>query len=199
MKKTTLEKIVEKGISFLSKIFPLKSYLHFPLLSAALFWGIRRATAWKKEILSWQVYLDPERIEMKPEEYVLSFFRKHPALNKIYEAEIMSNDMKALRVAFNRLYPILGLEDPFLSALFYEELKSSDFKKIVKEFEEKVSRAEKDIEAFEGKSRLLEGLETVAEEAASLSIELMSKDEVQEVVANTIKKRTKEGSEEGNE
>ena len=54
MKKTPLEKIVEKGISFLSKIFPLKSYLHFPLLSAALIWGIRRATAWKEEILSWK-------------------------------------------------------------------------------------------------------------------------------------------------
>ena len=194
MKKTPLEKIVEKGISFLSKIFPLKSYLHFPLLSAALIWGIRRATAWKKEILSWKVYLDPERIEMKPDEYVLSFFKNHSSLNKIYETEIMSNDMKALREAFNRLYPILGLEDPFLSALFYEELESRDFRKIVEEFEEKVSRAEKDIEAFEGKSRLLEGLKTVAEEAASLSIDLMSEDEVQEVVANTIKKWTKEGN-----
>ncbi len=194
MKKTPLEKIVEKGISFLSKIFPLKSYLHFPLLSAALFWGIRRATAWKKEILSWQVYLDPERIEEKPPKYVLYFFKNYSSLDKIYETEIMSNDMKALRVAFNRLYPILGLEDPFLSALFYEELESGDFRKIVKEFEEKVSRAEKDIEAFEGKSRLLEGLKTVAEEAASLSIELMSKDEVQDVVANTIKKWTKEGN-----
>ena len=194
MKKTPLEKIVEKGISFLSKIFPLKSYLHFPLLSAALIWGIRRATAWKKEILSWKVYLDPERIEMKPDEYVLSFLKNHSSLNKIYETEIMSNDMKALRVAFNRLYPILGLEDPFLSALFYEELESRDFRKIVEEFEEKVSRAEKDIEAFEGKSRLLEGLKTVAEEAASLSIELMSEDKVQEVVANTIKKWTKEGN-----
>ena len=194
MKKTTLEKIVEKGISFLSKIFPLKSYLHFPLLSAAVFWGIRRATEWKKEILSWQVYLDPERIEVKPPEFVLNFFKNHSSLSQIYETEIMSNDMKALTVAFNKLYPILGLEDPFLSALFYKELKSSDFKKIVKEFEEKVSRAEKDIEAFEGKSRLLEGLETVAEEAASLSIELMSKDEVQEVIANTIKKWKKEGN-----
>ncbi len=197
MKETTLEKIVEKGISFLSKIFPLKSYLHFPLLSAAVFWGIRRATEWKKEILSWQVYLDPERIEVKPSEFVLNFFRKHPVLNKIYKAEMRKKekkDLETLRVAFNKLYPILGLEDPFLSALFYKELKSSDFKKIVKEFEEKVSRAEKDIEAFEGKSRLLEGLETVAEEAASLSIELMSKDEVQEVVANTIKKWKNEGN-----
>ena len=102
--------------------------------------------------------------------------------------------MKALREAFNRLYPILGLEDPFLFALFYEELKSREFRKIVEEFEEKVSRAEKDIEAFEGKSRLLEGLKTVAEEAASLSIDLMSEDKVQEAVANTIKKWTKEGN-----
>lgn len=198
MKKTPLEKIVEKGISFLSKIFPLKSYLHFPLLSAAIFWGIRRATEWKKEILSWQVYLDPERIEIKPDEYVLSFFKNHSFLNKTYKTEIMSNDMKALRSAFNRLYPILGLEDPFLSALFYEELESRGYRKIVEELEEKVSRAEKDIEAFEGKSKLLEGLKTVAEEAASLSIELMSEDKVQEVVANTIKKWKNEESEEGN-
>jgi len=194
MKKTSFEKIVEKGISFLSKIFPLKSYLHFPLLSAALIWGIRRAVEWKKRILSWQVYLDPDRIEAKPGEYVLNFFKKNSNLNKIYETEIMSNDMKALRVAFNRLYPILGLEDPFLSALFYEELESGDFKRIVKEFKKKVSRAKEDIEAFEDKSRLIEGLETIAEEAASLSIELMSRNEVQEVVANTIKKWTKEGN-----
>ena len=194
MKITPLEKIVEKGISFLSKIFPLKSYLHFPLLSAALIWGIRRATAWKKEILSWKVYLDPERIGVKPDEFVLSFFKNHSSLNKIYEAEIMNNDMKALREAFNRLYPILGLEDPFLFALFYEELESKEFRKIVEEFEEKVSRAGKDIEAFGSKSRLLEGLKTVAEEAASLSIDLMSEDKVQEAVANTIKKWTKEGN-----
>jgi hypothetical protein len=188
MKKTSVEKIAEKGISFLSKILPLKSYLHFPLLSSALFWGIRRIVQWKKEILSWQVYLDPERIEVKPDEYVLNFFEKYPALNKIYETEIKSKDMEMLRKAFHGLYPILGLEDPFLSALFYEELKSRDFRKIVKEFEEKVSRAEKDIETFKGKSRLLEGLQTFAEEMASLGIELMSNDEVQEVVARTIKK-----------
>jgi hypothetical protein len=193
MKKTTLEKIVKKGISFLSKIFPVKSYLHFPLLSTAIFWGIRRATEWKKKILSWQVYLDPEHIEEKPLEFVLNFFKKSSSLNQVYEAEIMSNDEEALREAFNRLYPIIGLEDPFLSALFYDERKSSDFKKIVKEFDEKVSLAKRDIEALEGKSRLLEGLKSVAEEAASLSVDLMSNEEVQEVVANEIKKWTKEG------
>ena len=194
MKKTPVEKIVEKGISFLSKVFPLKSYLHFPLLSAALFWGIRRVAQWHKKILSWQVYLDPERIEVKPDEYILNFFKNHPSLIKTYEIEIKSKDMESLRQAFHSLYPILGLEDPFLSALFYEELESKDFKKIVEDFEHRVSRAEKDIDTFEGKSRLLDGLETIAEEMASLSIELMSNDEVQEVVARTVFKQKKEGS-----
>jgi len=194
MKKTTLEKIVEKGISFLSKIFPLKSYLYFPILSAALFWGIRRAPEWKKKFLSWQVYLDPERIEVKPDEYVLNFFKNYPDLNKIYETEIKSKNMETLREAFRGLYPTVGLEDPFLSALFYKELESKDFKKIVKKFEEKVSLAQEDIEAFERKSRLLEGLKAFAGEAASLSVDLMSNEEVQEVVASEIKKWMKEGN-----
>lgn len=195
MKKTPFEEIVETGISFLSKILPLKTYLYFPLLSAALILGIRRAKEWKKEILSWRVYLDPKRIKWKPNKYVLNFFRKHPALNRIYEAEIKNKESETLREAFNRLYPILGLRDPFLSALFYEELEASDFKKVVKNFEEKVSRAKNDIETFEDKSRLLEGLKAFAGETASLSIDLMSEDKVQKVVANLIKKHKKEENE----
>ena len=195
MKKTPLEKIVENGIRFLSKIFPLKTYLHFPLLNAALIWGIRRAKKWKEKILSWRVWLDPDLIEVKPDEYVLNFFKKNSNLNKIYEAEIEKKDLKTLREAFTRLYPILGLEDPFLSALFHKELESNDFKKIVKEFEEKVCRAEKDIEAFDDKSRLLEGLKTFADEMASLNIDLISQDKVQKVVADIIKKHKKEGNE----
>ena len=194
MKKTTLEKIVERGISFLSKIFPLKSYLYFPLLSTALFWGIRRATEWKKKILSWQVYLDPERIKTEPDKFVLKFFKKRSALKKIYEAEIKSEDKDTLREAFNRLYPILGLENPFLSSLFYDERKSNDFKKIVKEFDKRVSCAKKDIDAVKDKSRFLEGLESIGKEAASLSVDLMSNEEVQEVVAGEIKKWMKEGN-----
>ncbi len=134
-----------------------------------------------------QVYLDPERIEEKAPEFVLNFFKKHSSLSQIYEAEIENNDEEALREVFNRLYPIIGLEDPFLSALFYEEIESKDFRNIVKKFEEKVSLAKEDIDAIKDKSRLLEGLENIGKEAASLSVDLMSNEEVQEVVAGEIK------------
>ena len=49
MKKSSLEKAVESGASFLSKVFPLKSYLYFPLLNETLFWALKKAKEWKKE------------------------------------------------------------------------------------------------------------------------------------------------------
>lgn len=188
MPKSPLEKTVENGINFLSKVFPLKEYLYFPLLHATLFWAIRKAQEWKSEIFSWKVWLDPDRIETKPDEYVLNFFKNQPGLNRIYESEIRERDWASLREAFVRLYPILGLEDPFLSALFHEEIESEDFRKIVSGFDEKVSRAEKDIETLEHPHDLLKGLETFADEMLSLNLDLISQDKVQDVIADLIKK-----------
>ena len=192
MPKSPLEKTVENGISFLTKVFPLKTYLYFPLLNATLFWAIRRAQEWKKEIFSWQVWLDPDRIETKPDEFVLNFFENHTGLNRIYESEIRERNWASLREAFSRLYPILGLEDPFLSALFHEEIESGDYRKIVSGVEEKVNQAEKDIEALEGQPSLLKGLKTFADEMLSLNLDLISQDKVQTVLADLIKKQLEE-------
>jgi hypothetical protein len=188
MSESQLEKTVEKGISFLSKLFPLQAYLYFPLLNSAFVWAVRRVKEWKEKVFAWEVWLEPGRIEVKPDEYILNFFKSETALSRAYEAEIKSSDLKALRDAFARLYPILGLEDPFLSALFDQELKSKEFRRIVKEFEERVSRAKKDIEALEQKSGLLEGLKGFAEGMLSLGLHLLSQEEVQKIIAKIIKK-----------
>lgn len=195
MGKSSLEKVVGNGISFLSKIFPLKTYLYFPLLYASFIWAIKRVKEWKEEIFSWKVWIDPDRIEVKPDEFILNFFEINPALNKTYEAEIKKKDLVSLRKNFFRLYPIIGLEDPFLSSLFYEEIKSGDFEKIVKEFEERVSQAEKDIEAFNGKLKLLEGLKSFANEMVSLNLDLFSQDKVQDIFAGLIKKSLQKNDE----
>jgi hypothetical protein len=195
MPKSPLEKTVESGISFLSKIFPLQSYLYFPLLNASLFWAIKRTKEWKEKIFSWKVWLDPERVQLKPDDFILSFFRDHPALMRCFEPEIRKKDMASLRGSFARLYPILGLEDPFLSALFYEEMESGDYRKIVKEFDQKVSQAEKDISGSKNRFQLIKGLKDFAEEMVSLSLELISQEKVQNVIAEIIKKqiRSKNG------
>lgn len=97
--------------------------------------------------------------------------------------------MASLRESFTRLYPLLGLEDPFLSALFHEEMESGDYRKIVKEFDQKVSQAEKDISALKNQSRLIKGLKDFAGEMVSLNLELLSQEKVQKVIAEVIKKK----------
>lgn len=189
MSKSPLEKTVESGLSFLSKIFPLKKYLYFPLLSASLFWALKRTKEWKEKIFSWKVWLDPEHIQEKPDDFILSFFRDHPALMRCFGPEIRKKDMTFLRRSFARLYPILGLEDPFLSALFHEEMKSNDYRRIVKEFDQKVGQAEKDIRKLKNQSQLIRGLKDFAGEMVSLNLELISQEKVQKVIAEVIKKQ----------
>ena len=191
MTKSPLEKTIESGVSFLSKVFPLKAYLYFPLLNATLFWVLKRVREWKKEIFSWKVWLDPDRIETKPDEFVLDFFKSHTALHKAYEPELRERDMVTLREAFARLYPIFGLEDPFLSALFHEELESNDFRTIVRDFEKTVSQAEKDIEACGDHHGLIRALKSFADDMLSLNLDLISQDEVQTVLAEIVKKQLK--------
>lgn len=187
MKTASLKKVIEDGIRFLSELFPLKKHLYFPLLNATLVWAIKRTAEWKEKIFSWKVYLEPDFIKVKPDEFILYFFKTHHALSKTYQAEIEKKNLEALRKAFSRLYPILGLEDPFVSALFREELESDDFRKIVKKFDAKVSQAKNDIEATESDSRLLKGLKTFAEEMLSLNVDLISQPKIQKMVAAAVK------------
>ncbi len=195
MPKSPLEKAVESGISFLSKIFPLQSYLYFPLLNASLFWAIKRTKEWKEKVFSWKVWLDPGRVQIKSDDFILRFFKDHPALMRCFEPEVRKKDMASLRKSFARLFPLLGLEDPFLSALFHEEIESGAYRKIVKEFDQKVSQAERDISELRNQSQLIKGLKDFAGEMVSLNLELLSQEKAQKVIAEIIKKQIRSKNE----
>ena len=191
MNTAALEKAIEKGIKFLSEFFPLKTYLYFPLLYSSLFWIIKRPNEWKEKIFSWKVFPAPAFIKVKSDEFILNFFEDNQALFKAYEPEIKKRDLGALREAAGCLYRIIGLEDPFLSSLFLQELEEGNFRKIVKEFNERVSQALEDIEAVEDEPRFLKALETFANEVASLCGDLISQDEILKMLADLLKERMK--------
>ena len=170
-----VEKAIKNAIKLLREISPQSTYLYFPLLSAALVWAVRRPDEWEEEILSWQIWPDPDYIKVKPNDYVLDFFCGHPILQEAYSDEIQRKDWKTLRAVFIRLYPIFGLEDPFLSALFREEIETKNFAKIVLEFDAKVGKAKRNIRALKEDDRLLVGLRAFGEEMArnaALAIEV---------------------------
>ncbi|MEA2005236.1 MAG: hypothetical protein U9O50_03125 [Acidobacteriota bacterium] len=191
METSRLDKIIENGIKVLLEIFPDEKYLYFPLLYSAIIWAIKRPNEWKKQVFSWQVWANPDRLQTKPDAFILEFFKNDSSLAREYEHEIRGNDLKTLREAFLRLYPLVGLEDPFLSGLFFEELESKDFRKIVKTFDERVRKAKKDVSAPENQTYFIESLKTLDEEVLSLSTQMISQSKVRKAIARILKKQIK--------
>lgn len=192
METKPVEDLVEDAIRLLFEFIPQKTYLYFPLLSACVSWAIRRKKQWKKRIFSWEVWPDPGIVEVKPDTYILRFFSRDISLRKAYKDQIESRDFESLRKAFSVLYPILGLEDPFLTALFQKELERHEYRKVVAEFEPIVNRAKKDIKPLKGEPRLLKSLKAFADEMASLKADLLSQDKVRQVFAELLKKQIEE-------
>jgi hypothetical protein len=186
MAKKSFEKIVQEGIRFIARFFPHSQYLYFPLLSAALVWAIKSSQEWREKIFSWEVWLDPSFVKMKPDEFIFDFFVDHPGLSSVFTQEIAARDLPALREIFSSLYPIVGLEDPFLSGLFHQELSARDYRSIVQQYDIKVAQAIVDIEAVEDREKLLDGLETIAREMASFSSEMITQSSVQRALAEII-------------
>jgi hypothetical protein len=186
-----VEKAIKNAIRLLREIYPQNTYLYFPLLSAALIWVVRRPKEWKESILSWQVWPDPDYIKAKPNDFILDFFSSRPLLNDAYSESTQHKDWKTLRAAFIRLYPIFGLEDPFLMALFREEIEDKNFATIVLEFDTRVEKAKRDIRALKDDYRLLAGLRTFGEELASLGMTLLVESEVQRSLQDILKEQLK--------
>ena len=192
MERKSVEGLVKRVVSVFTQFFPRHAYLYFPLISAALVWAIRRPDEWKDKILSWEVWPDPEFVPAKPNAFILAFFENDLDLAQIYKREIKKKDQTALREAFIRLYPILGLEDPFLSALFKAELEAKEFRKVVQGFDTRVDRARADIAALKSRPKFLEALKTLTQEFASLSVALISQSDVQKSLEKLVKEQIEE-------
>jgi len=169
MKPTSLEKQIENVASLLIKFFPKKTYLYFPLISAAINWAADQAKSWKKKIFSFQVWPDPGIIEEKPDKYVYSFFKGHPGLKEFYAEALEAGD--------------------------YKKLRTGDYETIVKEFNNRVIQAREDIKSLKRKPRLMNGLEDLAAAVVSLGAGMLSDKDIQEMIAEIVKEKMKEKDE----
>jgi len=188
MNKKGVESALGRGIEILDEFLPLKSWLYFPVLYAACVWAVRRVFDYRDRILAWQVWLDPEFVRTKPDEFVLHFFSGHEALSKAYSDELGRGDLRTLRAAFPALYPIFGLEDAFLKALFKSEIGAADYRAIVVEFAFRTSKARDDIQPAASNPDFWKALELVGMEAASLGLHLLKDEDVQNMIIALVKK-----------
>jgi len=188
MDKKGVEAVLGRGVEILDEFLPLRSWLYFPVLYSACVWAVRRVFDYRDRILAWQVWLDPEFVRTKPDEFVLHFFSGHEALSKAYSDELGRGDLRVLRAAFPALYPIFGLEDAFLKALFKAEIEAADHRAIVVEFASRTSKARDDIQPAAANPGFWKALELIGIEAASLGLHLLKDEDVQDMIIALVKK-----------
>jgi hypothetical protein len=188
MSKKDIESALARGVEILNEFLPLNSTLYFPILYSACIWAVRRVFDYRERIFSWQVWLDPDEVRTKPDEFILHFFTTHEALSRAYADEIASRDVKALRTAFPALYPVCGLEDAFLKALFKKELAAGDYRKIAAEFAIRAAKARDDIQPAAENAHFWAALENLGAELAALGIHLLKDEAVEKAVVKAIKK-----------
>lgn len=187
MSKKDVEAALARGVELLDRLLPLKSWLYFPILYAACVWAVRRVFDYRERILAWQVWLDPEFVRTKPDEFVLDFFRGDEPLRREYAAELERSDLRVLRAAFPALYSVVGLDDAFLKALFKPELEARDFRTIVVEFAARTARAREAITSAAADPAFWRALESIGRNAASLGLDLLKDEEVQDLIVGLIK------------
>ena len=191
MDKKRAEHVLDNGVKILADIMPLKTYLYFPLLYSICVWAVRRIFDLRERVFAWQVWLDPGMIETKPEAFVLNFFQGHIGVREAYAAELAAGDMTALNTAFKALYPVCGLEDAFLLALFKEELEADDYRKIAAEFEERARLAIEDVKPASEVPEFWKGLQGFGMDMARIGIHVMSDAQVRKLILDRIRKRVK--------
>lgn len=187
MSKKGVEAALARGADMLDKFLPFKSWLVFPVLYSACVWAVRRVFDYRDRLLAWQVWLDPEFVRTKPDGFILHFFASQDALAREYAPELAVRDLRVLRAAFPALYPVLGLEDAFLKALFKTEIGSFNYRGIVVEFASRTAKARDDIRPAAADPRFWKALERVGREAASLGLHLLRDEEVQDMIIALVK------------
>lgn len=187
MIKRDLEKVLKNGLLLLAELLPDKTYLYGPLLYGTAIWMVRRPSDWKERLLAWQIWPRPDTILVKPDEFILYFFESRDGLVKAYRKDIDKKNMPSLRQAFGCLYPVLGLGDPFLEALFQKEIETGDFAGLVRDFDQRLSRARKDISALPRRP-LFRILGAFAEDLLDLGMTLLDEAKVRNTLAELLRR-----------
>lgn len=187
MSRKDIEQALVRGVETLGAFIPAAPFLLFPVLSSVCVWAVRRVFNYRDHLLTWKVWLDPETVRTKPDDFILHFFAGDPVLSTAFAEEIVAGDIKGLRAAFPALYPLLGLEDAFLRGLFREELAAGDVRRIVAEFNARTAAAVEGLKPAEADPAFWRFLETFGMELASLGLHLLKDDDLLDLILAAIR------------
>jgi len=177
----------KKATDILKDFLPPGAAALAPLVYALSVWGLKKQASYRDKVDGLKVWLLPEILVNKPAEFVLNFFTAEEALKEAYKDEIARKDLIKLQQDFAVLYPLLGLQDPFLEALFWPEIEAGEFKKIVAEFKPRVEKALQEIKAAEDRTDFWPALGRIFSGLVELGWQALSESEVRSWLKQWLK------------
>jgi len=187
MDEKKIQAFFQQTAGILQDFLPPGASVVGPLVYALAVWGLKQQASYREKISGLKVWLWPEILVNKPDDFILNFFISDEALKQAYQEEIASRDLKTLRQHFAVLYPLLGLQDPFLEALFWPEIDSGNFKKIVADYQPRVEKAFKEIKAAEDRSDFWPALGRIFSGLVELGWQTLTESEVRSWLKQWLK------------
>ncbi|MCI4445238.1 MAG: hypothetical protein JHC32_04345 [Candidatus Aminicenantes bacterium] len=177
MEENKLISFLQQAEKILQYFLPVNSLSFFPLLYASLIWALKRQFGFQAKVLELEVWLEPDILKNKPNEFVLNFFNSNEQLRSAYADELAKQDWLKLRADFEVLYPVIGLSDPFLEKLFWPELNQGNYRQLVRNFDLKLSQALSEIKMAGHQPQFWNQLEKIGQEFISLGWNLLNEAE----------------------
>lgn len=173
---------VDELLSVIGRLVNLKAFPYLPIIYSSLFYFIRKRSAYRQAVRAMPAGPRSRRVANKPKKFVDDFLQREApfALNE--------PDPRRRRKIFGRLYPVLGLRDPFLISLFRERLDRHDLQTIVDEFDKRLRTALDQIPAPRSSPDFWQALDTFVETAAGLTIDLAREREIQDLIIARAKR-----------
>lgn len=181
------QKVLDEVLDALALVVNVRSFPFFPVLYASLFHFVRKGAAYRKAVRELPAGPRSRIVTNKSQRFIDDFLRRNAAQ---FASE---PDPKSRKRAFVRLYPLLGLRDPFLSTLFRDELAAGDHERIVAELDERVRAAVDAIPAPASSPTFWKAMDAFVQTSAGLAIELVRERDVQELILDRVKRFLRAG------
>jgi hypothetical protein len=191
-----LETFLEQAAAVVQDFFPAGSPVLIPILYSSIVWAVKRKGDLETEVSGLKLWLEPEIVNNKPDEFILDFFKGDQALAETFNLELKNGEIKSLRQAFRALYPVKGLEEPFLQSLFSEELTKGDYRQIAAQFDRRLRLALDEIKAAGDRPEWWPALKKIGENFLSLGWALTAEPELRARLKASLEKNKQTEDEE---
>ncbi|MGC8745124.1 MAG: hypothetical protein ACP5SQ_00665 [Candidatus Saccharicenans sp.] len=191
MEENKLVVFLQQSVKILQYFLPLDSLSFFPILYASLIWAFDRQFNFQAKVLELEVWLEPDILKSKSNEFILAFFNSNERLKAAYAKELAENNMMSLRLDFEVLYPVIGLQDPFLEKLFSRELEQGNYRGLVNDFDFRLNQALSEIMVAGSQPQFWNELGKIGQEFLSLGWDLLNKADVRAEIKKTLEQLKK--------